>query len=305
MELPESIECTTGLGIIGSDLVPISNVARWLYNANVNGSDIILPKENVDGMGSTFPLNSILRELQERNGNTFYSYRDPTSSPMLIQEEKVMIGIRLADFTRFIDITDKSVCTTIRDEFEHLRDSAEPLEFSFPAWSGLLEELEKMVDKDTRREFERLITAAQMENLGALDEVSVAIIAAAQSGALMYDLSRWGEDVGLGSKATFSRRKTTLQDDGIIYSEKVPVEVGRPRERVHLSDNISGVTLDIGIEDDEIGISTPSFPREDQESERLGGDEHDSSSDKRSIDDPDGEILAEIQAEIQHAIRSE
>ena len=51
---------------------------------------------------------------------------------------------------------------------------------------------------------------------------------------LLYDISRWGEDVGVASKATFSRAKSRLEDAALIRTEKVPIDVGRPRLRLTL-----------------------------------------------------------------------
>jgi DNA-binding MarR family transcriptional regulator len=43
-----------------------------------------------------------------------------------------------------------------------------------------------------------------------------------------------GEDTGVASKATFSRVKTRLEDRDLIETEKVPIDVGRPRLRLVL-----------------------------------------------------------------------
>ncbi|MFW6153464.1 MAG: hypothetical protein ACOC42_03805, partial [Halobacteriota archaeon] len=49
---------------------------------------------------------------------------------------------------------------------------------------------------------------------------------------LLYDVSKWGEDIGLASKATFSRKKSELEDAGVIDTEKEYIDVGRPRLRL-------------------------------------------------------------------------
>jgi hypothetical protein len=70
-----------------------------------------------------------------------------------------------------------------------------------------------------------------------LDEVTISLLVAAKNGELLYDISKWGEDIGLASKATFSRTKTQLEDRGLIDTEKVPIDVGRPRLRLKLGDD--------------------------------------------------------------------
>jgi predicted transcriptional regulator len=62
------------------------------------------------------------------------------------------------------------------------------------------------------------------------------LLVAARHGEMLYDLSKWGEDTGVASKATFSRMKTHLERQGIIETEKVPIDVGRPRLRLLLGD---------------------------------------------------------------------
>ena len=74
-------------------------------------------------------------------------------------------------------------------------------------------------------------------NGDGLDEVTISLLVAARNHELLYDISKWGEDVGLASKATFSRTKTRLEDKGLLDTEKVPIDVGRPRLRLKLGDD--------------------------------------------------------------------
>ena len=80
-----------------------------------------------------------------------------------------------------------------------------------------------------------------------LSEVTVALLVAAKNEQLLYDISKWGEDTGVASKATFSRTKTNLEERGLIDTEKVPIDVGRPRLRLKLADdrltNVSAAEL--------------------------------------------------------------
>jgi|AntRauMinimDraft_2_1070382.scaffolds.fasta_scaffold00072_17 hypothetical protein len=71
-----------------------------------------------------------------------------------------------------------------------------------------------------------------------MDEVATALLVASKHNILLYDVSKWGEDCGLASKAKFSRTKTRLEDNGYIDTEKVPIDVGRPRLRLKLAPNV-------------------------------------------------------------------
>ena len=64
--------------------------------------------------------------------------------------------------------------------------------------------------------------------------MAVSLLVAAKNEELLYEISKWGEEVGIASKVTFSRTKTMLEERGLIDTEKVPIEVGRPRLRLLL-----------------------------------------------------------------------
>jgi hypothetical protein len=72
------------------------------------------------------------------------------------------------------------------------------------------------------------------------DEVALAILAGAKREVQLFELSTWGEDVGLASRATFSRVKIALEDRGVIETEKIPIDVGRPRQRLVLANTLRG-----------------------------------------------------------------
>lgn len=63
------------------------------------------------------------------------------------------------------------------------------------------------------------------------DGVTISLLVATKNDVLLYNISKWGEDVGIASKATFSRTKIRLEDLGVIDTEKVLIDIGRPRLR--------------------------------------------------------------------------
>jgi len=70
----------------------------------------------------------------------------------------------------------------------------------------------------------------------AIDRVALTLLAAAKNSELFYDVVKWGEDVKVASKATFSRRKDFLVNLGVIYEESVKTPFGRPKIRLKLND---------------------------------------------------------------------
>lgn len=94
---------------------------------------------------------------------------------------------------------------------------------------------------------ESLGVARGLRDRAAFDPVTATLLIAAYNGEMHYDVSKLGEDTGLASKATFSRIKNQLEDDGIIDTEKVKKEVGRPRQRLGLTSQYHELADDRGI----------------------------------------------------------
>lgn len=82
------------------------------------------------------------------------------------------------------------------------------------------------------------------------DFIEVCLLLAARNEGLLYDIGRWGEDTGIASKATFSRSKTELEEAGLIDTEKVPIDVGRPRLRLGLAGPAADITDPISLVSD-------------------------------------------------------
>ena len=129
----------------------------------------------------------------------------------------------------------------VSDVFETNRtafETAETYGLRTPAISRIRETMAAEIGAETRDDFDAVLSAMESthDSGDGLDEVTGSLLVAAKNDVLLYDISKWGEDVGIASKATFSRTKTRLEDLGIIDTEKVPIDVGRPRLRLKLGD---------------------------------------------------------------------
>jgi hypothetical protein len=117
-------------------------------------------------------------------------------------------------------------------------DSADEFSLRTPPISQVRQSLEDDIGPEAEDDFDHILTSLETArgDGDGLDEVTISLLVAAKNEALLYDISKWGEDVGIASKATFSRTKTRLEDMGLIDTEKVPIDVGRPRLRLKLGD---------------------------------------------------------------------
>ena len=125
------------------------------------------------------------------------------------------------------------------DRFETAWERAEAYTLRTPSLARVRETLGAELDESTAEDFDAVLSALETgaDNEGELDEVTIALLVAAKNEDLLYDISKWGEDVGIASKATFSRAKSRLEEAGLIDTEKVPIDVGRPRLRLKLADD--------------------------------------------------------------------
>jgi hypothetical protein len=129
----------------------------------------------------------------------------------------------------------------IADAFEaygEVWEDAEEFGLRTPPISTVRQTLADEISEAAESDFTEVLASLETArgDGDGLDEVTISLLVAAKNEVLLYDISRWGEDVGIASKATFSRTKTKLEDMGILDTEKVPIDVGRPRLRLKLAD---------------------------------------------------------------------
>ncbi len=171
---------------------------------------------------------------------------EEVDNALFVSESRVVVLVSTGDQVAALSTDDDEfvdeVFATHSDAFE----AAESYGLRTPAISRVRETMAAELDEETREDFDAVIGAMESaRGNGELDEVTVSLLVAAKNDVLLYDISKWGEDVGIASKATFSRTKTRLEDLGIIDTEKVPIDVGRPRLRLKLGDDrLQGVDAD-------------------------------------------------------------
>ena len=120
----------------------------------------------------------------------------------------------------------------------------ESFDLRTPAWGKISETLVGTFNTDVEDDFRVAIQEwTKTVDEQALDTAEIALLIAGTHELMLHDLSRWGEEFGVASKATFSRGKTALVGDGILTSEKVPIEIGRPRLRLMLTDEYAALSV--------------------------------------------------------------
>jgi Family of unknown function (DUF5821) len=183
-----------------------------------------------------FILASQVADLIEQDSLELRTTTDIARSSLLVSDDEVLTIVTLDGELAGMRSADDELVENVRSTFIDNWEDGEAFILRTPPLSRVRETLNEEFGDDVEDDFMMVVDSAETipgEN-NNLDEVTVALLIGANNEVLLYDISKWGEDVGLASKATFSRTKTQLEDRGLIETEKIPIEVGRPRLRLLL-----------------------------------------------------------------------
>jgi hypothetical protein len=184
-----------------------------------------------------FLVGSLAADLIEA-GRLELRTADLSSNTLLVNGERVHAVVEAGDRVAGVAIDDPDFVSRASDQYGAAWADAEEYNLRTPAISRVRETLSTELGADVAEDFDDVMESLETArgNGDGLDEVTVSLLVAAHNEELLYDISRWGEDVGIASKATFSRMKTRLEELGLIDTEKVPIDVGRPRLRLVLGE---------------------------------------------------------------------
>lgn len=155
--------------------------------------------------------------------------------PLLFTDDRVVSIVSTGRRTAGLTTDDAEFVDAARSQYVDRWDAAETFKLRTPPLSRVQGTMEDEFGPRMVEDFDRM--RATLGTVGdTVDVVDICLLAAAKNEALLYDISTWGEDVGVASRATFSRKKTRLEQHGLLDTEKVPIDVGRPRLRLLLGD---------------------------------------------------------------------
>ncbi|ELZ28026.1 hypothetical protein C474_16034 [Halogeometricum pallidum JCM 14848] len=159
--------------------------------------------------------------------------------PNLMASESVVTTVVSADsLLAGLRTDDEEFVGAVYEEYEALFEESDDYALRTPGLSRVETTIADRLGPECRTDFTELLSNLQTArgDSDGPDEVAISLLVAARNGELFYDVSRWAEEIGLASKATFSRKKGKLEEQGLIVTEKVPIDVGRPRLRLKLGD---------------------------------------------------------------------
>jgi len=206
---------------------------------------LLAPGDAIKDVLADFILAGHAADLVDTETLELRELADAPEASLLVAESAVVSLIAGEDRVGGLTATDPAFVDDLRGRYESEWADAEAYSLRTPPLSAVRETLAADIGSDTAEDFDGLLDSlavAKGDGEG-LDEVAISLLVAARNGQLLYDMSKWGEDVGLASKATFSRMKTRLEDAELVTTEKVPIDVGRPRLRLRLAEDVRDLDL--------------------------------------------------------------
>lgn len=131
---------------------------------------------------------------------------------------------------------DESLVESAREAFLKRWEDAAEFSTRAPPYSRMVDSVETTLGETVREDLETLfgLSAALTPAETEMDPVQQSLLVGAKNEVQFYELGLWGESEGVASRAKFSREKQTLEELDLVATEKIPTDVGRPRQRLVL-----------------------------------------------------------------------
>ncbi|MDL5361266.1 transcriptional regulator TbsP [Halalkalicoccus sp. NIPERK01] len=215
------------------DLIDVAGDITELPQIRLLGDESMLK-----GVMSDFILASNAADLIDDGTLDLRTLEDGSENSLLISPNEVVALINVGDTVAGLTTDDEEFVSLAYDSYTTAWEEADEFNLRTPPLSRVRSTLADEIGEPVEADFTGVLDSLQTArgDGDGLDEVTISLLIAAKNEVLLYDISKWGEDVGIASKATFSRTKTRLEDMGLIDTEKVPIDVGRPRLRLKFGD---------------------------------------------------------------------
>ena len=192
------------------------------FDDDLPGFQVLATPDVLKTGAEDFILASQVADLIDRGTLELRTTTDIARNSLLVSDDEVITVVTLEDELTGLRSTDDDLVENVRSTFEDEWNDSETFTLRTPPLSRIQETLGEEFGDAIEGDFMMIVESAETipEEGGDLDEVALALLVAANNEVLLYDISKWGEDIGLASKATFSRTKTQLEDRGLIETEE-------------------------------------------------------------------------------------
>lgn len=216
----------TPVWLVNPSAATIRVATRTLEDRPLEGSAVIARYEALRGIRDRFEIATELAELTAE-GLELIVFDEPPEASLVVGTDAYYTLVPTDDELLAVRDTTASV----RTYADGLRRTGEEFPLRTPPLATVRETMTEAFGPAFREEFDATLAAVERRD-DTVELSNLLLVLGARHGVLLYDLSRWGEDAGVASRATFSRHKTRLEDRGLLDTENAPTEFGRPRQRL-------------------------------------------------------------------------
>ena len=235
---------SSGVFAVGFTEKSVAALVEVLADLDDSPSVRVLATESVlKWLRRDFHLASTAADLVAAETLSLQVPGEETFEPALAVDEESVVSVVTAG-SRAVGLgTDEAeFVANMRERCTTGWETGETFDLRTPPRSRVYETLITEIGSDVAEDLHVMFEAVETTRTGGyggtaddtLNEVELTLLAAAKHEIQLFEISRWGEDVGLASKATFSRAKGNLEAQDVIATKKVPIDVGRPRLRLKL-----------------------------------------------------------------------
>ena len=235
---------SSGVFAVGFTEKPVAALVEVLADLDDPPSVRVLATESVlKWLRRDFHLASTAADLVAAETLSLQVPGEETFEPALaVDEESVVSVVTAGSRAVGLGTDDTEFVANMRERCTTGWETGETFDLRTPPRSRVYETLITEIGSDVAEDLHVMFEAVETTRTGGyggtaddtLNEVELMLLAAAKHEIQLFEISRWGEEVGLASKATFSRAKGNLEAQDVIATKKVPIDVGRPRLRLKL-----------------------------------------------------------------------
>lgn len=220
-----SLDMLKALGSLNPDTDVVANVR------------VLASEDTLKSVRDDFLVASALANHVDAEQLSIRAHTDTTGNAVVVSDDQLFAILdTVNDTTVALSATDDAFISDAYDTYTDRFDNAAAFDLRTPGRQRVHTTLSDSLSEATADEFETYLESLETVSSDTVGVVSLALLAAARNQEQLYEISKWGEDIGIASKATFSRTKTNLEDQGLIDTEKIPIDVGRPRLRLLIGD---------------------------------------------------------------------
>lgn len=234
-------DSTSQIILVGGTAEDVRTVVQFAWNLREKEDSsnvelkIISSKDVLKTSVTDFVIGSYLSQLVSDNEASAV-VSDHTHNRVVVGDQTAYTVISGAEGGMILSTDDTDKIQSLQAKYEEIINNSDAFKNRTPPISRIRTVLREEFDDQVVHEFNQLFSEIGKRNVD-VSNAGLFLLLAAYENLLQYDICNFGERVGVASRATFSRKKNSLEDAGVLETEKVPIDIGRPRYRLKLTES--------------------------------------------------------------------